>query len=176
MPAIAEPVSKSLLFDQQSRQLDLLQDAASQLARRPSNEEAISLLEQMIRICVHAPQMWRDLWEWAREQEQTGRIVNRPMAGKVLRDQLCRWMTLLDVMHENAVACEGAGHPIRGAEELLKAADELGAIGQEVNQTWPIEELPEPHAPTGLSYAELRSAGDRFPAASDWPDEDFDTP
>ena len=176
MPAIAEPVQKSLLFDQQSRQLGLLQDAASQLARRPSNEEAISLLEQMIRICVLAPQMWRDLWGWALEQEQTGRMVNRPMAGKVLRDQLCHWMTLLDAMHENAVACEGAGHPIRGAEELLKAADELGAIGQEVNQVWPIEELPESKASTGPSYAELRGAGDRFPAAGDWPDEDFAPP
>src|SRR5262249_2965058 len=95
-------------------QLDLLEKSARELQKPLSDNEAISLLEQMIRVCVRAPEMWRGLWNWAIELDQTGKMIDRPMGGKVLRDQLAYWMTLLSAMHERVSACEQAGYHIRG--------------------------------------------------------------
>jgi hypothetical protein len=176
VPAVAEPLSGSLLFRNLSIQFDLLEKSARELQAPLSDKKTTSLLEQMIRVCVAAPEMWRELWEWAQEQDQTGQIIDRPIAGKVLRDQLAYWMTLLSVMHDKVSACEQEGNRIRGTDELLTAADELGAIGREVNQTWPIEEIPPPNSSVGISYAELRKAGESFPAAGEWPDEEFSPP
>ena len=175
MSAIAEPVTASILFRQQRAQIDLLVEAAQGLAgTHDMSEETQSLLEQIVRICLHAPSMVRDLWEWGLEQAKAGRIQNRPLAGKALRDELSNWLDLLGMIYQSAGASAAAGYPIPGAEELLTAEDELAAIAKEVNQAWPIEELPPPAASIGLSYQELRRLADHPPVEGDWPEEDFD--
>ena len=173
MPAVAEPVSESLFFSRQALQLDLLRQAAAKLARqRLSDEEAKPVLEQMVRIGLDAPRMMRDLWTWALQQDEAGRIQNRPIAGQVVRERFCGWLDLLDLIHQTTCTSEQHGFPIPGAEDLRRAADELGAMAQEVNQAWPIEELPEPDSSTGVPYPDLRRFADQ-PVANEWPDDDF---
>jgi hypothetical protein len=175
MSTVAEPLTANLLYRQQRAQIDLVHEAEQQLAKyRETNEQAQALLEQVVRMCLHAPAMLRDLWDWLLQQDRAGRLRDRPLVGKDLRDQFCDWLDLLDLMHQRAGMSEAAGYPIQGAKELLGAADEVAAIAQEVNQAWPIEELPPPAASTGLSYQQLRSLADQPPAVGDWPEEDFD--
>lgn len=179
MPTPTAPLSESILFRDQQKTLDLLEAAAKEWAERAArheqlNDETANLLSQMTLLCLRGPDVMRELWEWGLQQEREGRLRNRPMAGKELRDQLCNWLELLDLIHQSARASEAAGYPIQGAEELLGAADELAAIGKEVNQTWPVEELLPPAASIGLSYQQLRSLADHPPAVGDWPEEDFD--
>jgi hypothetical protein len=181
MPAVVVPMSKSVLFKRQAMELDLLHQAAQQLNEaaqmyaqpRLSNEESKNILEQMVRICLGAPRMLRDLWEWMVGQDSAGNVQNRALAGKDIRESLCAWLDTLDVIHKDALTAGLHGYAIHGTADLQSAADEIAAIGQQVNQTWPIEELPEPEASTMLSYEQLRKLADQ-PIVSQWPDEDFD--
>jgi hypothetical protein len=174
MSILAEPLTRSVLFRLPLAQLRLIQEAAEQLAEQQgANEETQSLLEQVVRLCLHAPALVRDLWEWSQHQEQVGRLRDRVAAGKELRDQLCDWLDLFDMLDARARASAAAGYPIPGAELLLDTADQMAAIARDVNQAWSLEELP-PAASIGLSYEELRRLADRPPASGEWPDEDFD--
>jgi hypothetical protein len=175
MSTVAEPLTASILYRRQRAQIDLLQEAARQVSEhRKMDEETQSLLEQSVRIGLHAPAMMRDLWEWSLQREQAGRLRDRWLAGKDIRDQLCHWLERLELIHQSTRTSEAAGYPVAGADELLGAADELAVLAREVNQTWPLEEMPPPAASTGLSYEELRSLADHPPAGPDWPEEDFD--
>jgi hypothetical protein len=175
MSTVAEPLTGSILYRQQRAQLDLLEEAVQELAKHQElNEESQSVLEQVVRILLHESGTVRDLWEWCQERELAGRLRNRSVGAQSLRDLLSAWLDLLTTIHNSALKCEAAGYPIRGAEDLPNAADEMAAIGREVNRAWPIEELPPPPASTGLSYQELRRLADLPTPVREWPEEDFD--
>src|SRR5438045_2351803 len=82
------------------------------------------------------------------------------LAGHDFRERLVAWLELLAVIQRVARACEAEGYPLGGAGELDGAVDDMRAILQEINESWPQQ---EPAAALVLSYEELRSFADCFP-------------
>jgi hypothetical protein len=176
MPTTATPLSASILYRDQQNTVDLLEAAVKEWAERaarhePLNDETASLLAQMVRVCLRSPDLMRDLWEWAKAEELAGRLRDRQLAGEDLRERLGGWLQLLARIEQAARGAEAAGYPVSGADELEGAADEMRAILQEVNETWPPQ---EPAATPPLSYEELRRLADRFPPPAQWYEEEDD--
>lgn len=176
MPPPTISLSASILYRDQQQTLDLLEAAAKEWAERAErheqlNDETASLLAQMVRICLRSPDLMRDLWEWAKEEELGGRLRDRQLAGEDLRERLGGWLELLAVIQPAAKLVEAEGYPVSGTDKLDAAQDELRAILQEVKETWPPQELG---AAPPLSYEELRSLADRFPPPAQWYEEEDD--
>jgi len=174
MPTTITPFSASILYRNQRKTVDLLEAAAKEWAERAQrneqlNAESASLLAQMVRMCLRSPAMMRDLWEWGKAEELAEQ--DRQRAGDDLREQLGAWLQLLGLIQAAAIACEAESYPLRGAAELDGAADEMRAILQEVNETWPPQ---GPSASPILSYEELRSLADRYPPPPQWYEETDD--
>jgi hypothetical protein len=176
MPATTSPLSGSILYQNERKTVDLLDGAAKEWAARAArgeqlNDETASLLAQMVRICLRAPDLMHDLWEWSKAEELATRLRDRQRAGEDLRERLEGWLQLLVLIQEAASRAEAAGYPVSGADKLADAADAMRSILQEVNETW----LPrEPRATPPLSYDELRSLADRFPPPAPWHEEKDD--
>jgi hypothetical protein len=168
-------LSRSILFRDQQKTLDLLEEAAKEWADRAQkgevlNDENAGLLAQMVRICVRTPDMIRDLWEWGKAEEGAGRLQDRQRAGDDLREGLEAWLQLMDMLLGAAKVCKAQGHPIRSAAKLKGSAAKLRAVLQEVNETWPPQKAGAPP----LSYEELRNLADRFPPPAEWYEEEGD--
>jgi hypothetical protein len=176
MPATITHLSRSILYREQQKSVELLEAAAKEWAERAErgerlNDENASLLAQMVRICLRSPDMMRDLWEWSKAEEVAGRLRDGQQAGEALREGLGSWLQLLILIQQAGRRAGAEGYPIRGADELDGAADEMRAILQEVNETWPPQ---EPGATPPLSYEELRTLADRFPPPPQWYEEEDD--
>jgi hypothetical protein len=176
MPTTTTPLSGSILYRNLQNTVDLLEAAVKEWAERAKrneqlNDESASLLAQMVRICLRAPDMMRDVWEWGKAEELAGRLRDRQQAGDDLRERLGAWLQLLALIHRAAGLCEAEGYPLSGAAELDGAADEMRAVLQEVNEIWPPQ---EPNTTPPLSYEELRSLADRFPPPPQWYEEKDD--
>jgi hypothetical protein len=168
------PLSASILYRNQQNALDLLEEKVkewAELAARNDrlSREAAGLLTQMVLICLRSPGLMRDLWEWAKAEELAGRLRDRQQAGEELREELQGWLELVAVFREAAKRAEAESYPIRGADELETAEEQLGAILQDVNETWPPLERG---APPPLSYDELHGLADRFPPPAPWHEEE----
>ncbi len=175
MSTVTAPFSASILYRDMQKTVDLLEAAAKEWAKRAQRnerltEQSASLLAQMVRICLRSPGMVRDLWEWARAEEQAGRVRDRQRAGDYFRERLGGWLSLVTLLQSAAKGCEAEGHPISGADGLAGAAEELRAILQEVNEAWP----PREPGATPLPYEELRALADLFPPPARWYEEQGD--
>jgi hypothetical protein len=170
------PLSASILYRHQQNALDLLEEKVKEWAKLSARNdrlslEAAGLLAQMVLICLRSPDLMRDIWEWAKEEELAGRLRDREHAGGELREGLKGWLELVAVFRQAAKRAAAESYPVRGADELETAEEQLRAILQEVNEAWP---PPERGAPPALSYEELRALADRFPPPPKWYEEEQD--
>jgi hypothetical protein len=176
VPTTTSPLSGSILYRDQRKTLDLLEAAAKEWTERARpgqtlNEETVSLLAQMTRICLRSPARMRDLWEWGKSEELAGRLPDRQRAAETLREQLDNWLELLHSIQQAAKVSEAAGHSVSGVDKLEGAEDELRVILRGVNETWPLREAD---ATSPLSYEELHRLANRFPPPAPWYEEEDD--
>ena len=176
MPTTTTRLSGSILYRNLQTTVVLLEAAAKEWAERAQrneqlNDESASLISQMVLICLRAPELMRDLWEWGKAEAQAGRLGETQGAGDDLRERLGAWLDLLGLIQSAAKACEAEGYPLSGAAELEGAADELRTILQEVSEAWPPQ---EPGATPPLPYEDLRALADRFPPPAHWYEEKGD--
>jgi hypothetical protein len=173
MPTATAPLARSILVRDQQQILGLLEEAAEELARATPhgrvNGEAVGLLAQMVLLCLRAPEMMHDLWQWVKGEEAAGRLPDRTEATAVLGEQFENWLARLDVVRQAAGAAQAAGHPITGAGELERAAAELRTILLEIEEAWPAQEQrPTP----ALPYDQLRRLAERHPPPPEWYEEE----
>jgi hypothetical protein len=176
MPTKTSRLSGSILYRNLQKTVVLLEAAAKEWAARAQrneqlNEESASLISQMVLICLRAPELMRDLWEWAKVEAQAGRLGEKLRAGDDLRDRLGAWLELLNLIQSATKACEAEGFPLSGADELEGAAGELHVILREVDEAWA---PAEPSAIPPLPYEDLRALADRLPPPAHWYEEKGD--
>jgi hypothetical protein len=174
MPAAVKPVSGSLLMREQAQQFHLVREALEESKGLPwPSKEAADALEQLTRVCLRVPEMLRDCWGWVRGQVQDASPSRRIEAGEAMRTVLGNWLELLDAVRAATQKPLDSEPAVPGTEELLAAGDELCAIGQEVNQLCPLDEVPPPGTKLNLPYAELAERARRNPPPPEWYGEDF---